>query len=426
MFKNLLIVYFLLIISCSTEIQNSNIRTNIDRQQNDIQVISKPNSSINESTNKNTKPKFTEPVTQAKVITPEVKTNSFQKLLRANKVLDYEFIQKEFEAGGLNVSAIRSDNEFKDFPVAYTTNSLISNIGIIGLDNRDMSNVNSAEREKILEQVLKQIAIYNIRSNANKIIESHKMKLNQNDLYSTELAKEIQLLFYGNLNNEIAPNSIAEISNNIDNANNLSSKTLDTISKGISFIRSSAKNSLDNSRIALEYIDKGLIRMLYFGILSKLAEAEVKNSNKNNTEAQRDLALAEFYYLGIRNIIRSEGIKSNLYLETMLSTKRFDVLDYHKFEEGMNLGLIEKAKNDMLKSIEKINSDFSYSKSLALSAKMYIDTVSMEYKNLKYSRNKNKELEDIGNNFFNSISLKNINSANDSIKKLNIMFNLTQ
>jgi hypothetical protein len=423
--KKLILISYLLIVSCSSETQSLNSKPIVNNQVNNPQIISNSNNN-NSSSNTNNKPKFTEPVTQARVITPEIKTNSFQKVLRANNLSDYEFIQKEFEAGGLKVSAIRADNEFKDFPVTYTASSLINSIGLIGIDNRDMSNINSTERAYALDHVLKQIVIYNIRSNANKILEGHRMKLNQTDAYSTDLAKEMKLLFYGNQNNEIMPDSIAEIAYNIDNKNNLSTKIFDTVSNGISLMQYYAKNSLDGSRTAREYVDKGLIRMLYFGILSKLADAEIKNSNKNTNDAKKDLLSAEFYYLGIRNIIKTEGIKSNSYLETMLATKRFDVLDYAKFEEGMNLGISEKAKADMLKSVEKINSDFSLSKSLALSAKMYIDTISMEYKNSKYSRNKNKELEDISNNFVNAINSKNIKLANDNIQKLSNIFNLAQ
>jgi len=418
---------FIFFSSCSVgEIQKSNnIAVN--------SPVPTPSIIVNNNTNNNTnnsqvinKPKFTEPVTQARIITPEIKVNSMQKVLRANNIADYEYIQKEFEAGGLKVSAIRADNEFRDFPVTYTTNSLITSIGLIGLNNRDMNNINSLERSKSLEHVLKIIAIYNMRSNANRILENHRLKLNENPSYSTDLAKEIEILFYGNFNNQIISNSVAEISQNIDKNNNLSIKTFDTINNGISLMKSSAKSSLENSRIAREYIEKGLIRMLYFGILSKIADSEIKNSNKNITEAINDLLTAEFYYLGIRNVVKAEGITSNSYLEEMLYLRRFDVLDYAKFEQGINLGIAEKIKSDMLKSVEKINSDFSLSKSLALSSKMYLDTISMEYKNSKYSRNKNKELENIGNNFLNSINSKNTKLANENINKLSNIFNLAQ
>ncbi|GIW21648.1 MAG: hypothetical protein KatS3mg068_0655 [Candidatus Sericytochromatia bacterium] len=397
-------------ISLNSSIPIPSIVTTVNNSNNTSQVINKP--------------KFTEPVTQAKIITPEIKLNSIQKVLKANNISDYEYIQKEFEAGGLKLSAIRADNEFKDFPVTYTTNSLITSIGLIGLNNRDMNNINSLERSKALEHVLKIIAIYNIRGNANRILENHKLKLNENDAYSTDLAKEIELLFYGNSNKQVSTNSISELSQNIDKSNNLTIKTLDIIDYGISLIKLYSKTSLDNSRIAREYIDKGLIRMLYFGVLSKIADAQLKNQNNNNQQAINDLLAAEFYYLGIRNIIKFEGNTNNSYLEEMLYLRRFDILDYQKFEEGMNLGIVQKAKLDMLKAVEKINSDFSLSKSLALSSKLYIDTISIEYKNSKYSRNKNKELEDIGNNFLNAISSKNLKLANENINKLSNIFNL--
>ncbi len=386
----------------------------------------KPNDKTEDKTapskpvNNNPQPekRFAEPITETKNPDPKTQFKSYEKMTRAIQLGDFDYLIKEYEAGGLKIAAIRSDTEFNDYPLDYTAKSIMQNIGQVGINNRNISTINSEEKKAILDKIFKQVLIYSLKGSANKLIENNRIGLIKEDKDTTDIARHIFEYFYGNDDGSISANSIAKLSQTIDSSNAISSnKTYDSISSAIKQMKVNAKGNIKNLILGKNQIDKSFYKLLYLATLEKIASTENMIKNKN-TNAGNELTAAEFLYIGIRNPSKVLFGKNNGYPETIFSNKRLDLLDYDKFVENINAGFNERVIEDMKHAMDTMITDNSSAQNFAFSAQLYLDITNCSYKNIGHSRVSNSQLTVNIQNFKSAIQSKNSAKAKELFDKM--------
>lgn len=353
---------------------------------------------------------FTEPVTEERNPDPNVQFASYNKLLRALPTSDFSYILKEYDAGGLKVTAVKAENDFADYPINYGISSLIQNIGTYGLNNRLIVEMKVDERKNMIEKLLKHILIYGARFSANRLSEFSKTTASStNKKYTDELAKYTGVYFYGNESKTPAENSIAQMSQKIDSTNG--TNTYNQISSGINQLQSTDASDYKTITDARNTIEKGLLKMLYIATLEKsaLAIPDKKSSELDDAEA---------YYIGIREQAKSlDNIKTTK-IEQLLGARDFRVLNYPTLEKYLNAGFHEKAMNEMQNAINKLGNDDKLAQNSAVNAQLYLDIINSQYQNSKFKRATNTIIKDEMNTFVTAINNKNKGLAEISFGKI--------
>jgi hypothetical protein len=353
---------------------------------------------------------FTEPVTAEQNPDPNVQFASYNKLLRALPTGDFAYLFKEYNAGGLKVTAVKAENDFADYPINYAISSIIQNTGTVGLKNKLIVELTNNEKKNMLEKFFRHILIYGARFTANRLSEFSKTTASSsNNTYTKELATYTGIYFYGNDSEIPAENSIAKMSQQIDSSNG--TNTFNQISSGITQIKTSEGNDYRSIIDGKNMIEKGLLKMLYIATLEKAA---IAIPDKKASE----LDDAELYYIGIREQAKSlDNIKTTR-IEQLLGDRDFRFLNYPNLEKYLNAGFHEKAINEMQTAINKIDSDDKGAQNSALNAHLYIDLINSSYQNKKFKRSVNTAIKDEMNIFLASVNSKNKELAELSFSKL--------
>lgn len=358
--------------------------------------------------------KFTEPLTKSEFADPKAQVTSYQKILKALDLNDFEYIFKEYDAGGIKVSAARAETEFGDYPINYTISSISQNIGQIGIDNRKIYDITTNEKKLVLKNALRNVMLYATRGQARRLVENNKNGLTSDDIYGKDIANNAGIFFYGNENVKAEKNSLAEFAQTLDVANKV--KTYDVIADGLTRLKSEANNgNLNNLIFAKNEVETGLLKILYISTLDKVASAIQKNNIDLLTEA-------EFNYLAVRNYIRS-GNNSNTYeVEKIFLRKDPQSVKYLPFEKALASGFLEKAKAEMTSAITNITSKNDSAISSAQLAKMYIDIINANYDNAKFTKNGNPQITSNIDTFLTAISTKDKANAENAMNKINVLF----
>jgi hypothetical protein len=356
--------------------------------------------------------KFAEPVTEVSNPSPAVQVISYQKILRALDSDDFAYVNKEYSAGGLKYAAQKADTEFAEVPLSSYAYIILQNIGMIGLQNKNITTFDTPAKKDMFSKLLQQVLIYSVRGQVNRIIEYNKSGIAKDDKFSTDLANNMATYFYGNENGTVAENSIAGLSKAIDKSNGLETKTFDSIISGINLVKSSAKDNLNGVITGKNVVEKGLFKILYFATLEQVAlAASTKNVNI--------LDDAQFYYVGIQKPVKVTSINNNSYLDVMFMYKRKDLIDYPKFEKGMNQGFFERAAEEMNSAVAKIETDNNTARNSALSARLFIDIPNSTFKNIQATRTADPELTKNIDDFTKAIGAKDINQSKSLKDKIN-------
>lgn len=358
--------------------------------------------------------KFTEPLTKSEFADPKAQVTSYQKILKALDLNDFEYVFKEYDAGGIKVSAARAETEFGDYPINYTISSIAQNIGQIGIDNRKLYEVTTNEKKLVLKNALRNVMLYATRGQARRLVENNKNGLTSDDIYGKDIANNAGIFFYGNENEKAEKNSLAEFAQTLDTANKV--KTYDVIADGLTRLKSEANNgNLNNLNFAKNEVETGLLKILYISILDKVASAIQKNDLNILTEA-------EFNYLAVRNYIRS-GNNSNTYeVEKIFLRKDLQSIKYLPFEKALASGFLEKAQSEMASAITNINSKNNTAIGSAQLAKMYLDIINANYDNPKFTKNGNPQITSSIDLFIRAISTKDKPNAEIAMNKISVLF----
>lgn len=358
--------------------------------------------------------KFTEPLTKTQFAEPRLQVLSYQKILRALELNDFEYIFKEYDAGGLKISAARAETEFGDYPINYTISSIAQNIGQIGIDNRKIYDIDTSEKRLILKSSLKNVLIYATRGQIRKLVENNKNNLTGDDKYGKDVANNAQLFFYGNENEKAETNSLAEFSQKLDNANKV--KTYDVIANGLNKLKSeSNKGNVNNLIFAKNEVETGLLKILYISTLDKVANAMQKNDINILIEG-------EFNYLALRNYIKSVDNSNTFEVEKIFLRKDPQSINYLKFEKALASGFLEKTKAEMLSALNNIVSKNDIAINSAQLAKMYLDIINANYDNVKFTKTGDYQINNNINSFITAIKSKDKTLAESTMKKLNELF----
>ncbi|MBC7475512.1 MAG: hypothetical protein H7263_14580 [Candidatus Sericytochromatia bacterium] len=369
------------------------------------------NKNANISAVTNPENKSTEPLTKELRPNPLQQFNSYQKILRAIDLRDFDYAYKEYEAGGLKLAAIKGENEFGDYALNYSIVSLIQNIGQIGVSDRNLNNIDPKERVNVLKAILKHVFIYSVRGTLNRLVENDKTGISKDDKYGLDFAKDASTYFYGTDNATVSDNSIAKMAQGIDNDSKLKIKLFDTISSGLSKAQANAKDNSKDLIDAKNQVEKGLIKMLYILTLQNLSNAAISKD-------YYDLVNTEFSYMGIRKSAQSSDNIITTKVESFLGNKRFELLNYPDFQKNINLGFQEKALDEMKTAISLIDKDSNSAQNKAIAAQMYLDITNCAYENSKFIRNPDLNLVNNTQSFINAIQLKNKTSANSFLSKV--------
>lgn len=355
-------------------------------------------------------PLYSELVTDGYNPNPTVQVASYNKILRALVNNEFEYIIKEYDAGGLKITAVKAENDFADYPVNYAISSMANNTGLYGLRNKLVIEMSIAERKNFIDKILKHILIYGTRFSANRLMEFNRTSAGSlNPKYTTELARNASIYFYGNDTLTPSENSIAQLSQKIDVAN--ASKTFEAISAGIAQLQKSASGDYTGSVNGRNMIEKGLLKMLYIATLEKAAVAiPAKNAS--------GLDDAELYYLGIREQVKTiDNIKTTK-IETLLGDRDFRGTDYPTLQKYLNLGFREKSINEMQNAIKNITINNSSAQNSAFNAQLYMDIINSSYENVKFKREENTILKENIINFVAAINSKNKELADISFQQI--------
>ncbi|RYX92239.1 hypothetical protein EON78_06500, partial [bacterium] len=270
-------------------------------------------------------PGYAEPLTDGYNPNPVVQFASYNKILRALATDSYDYVLKEYDAGGLKLTAVKAENDFADYPVNYSIVALLQGSGQVGLRNKLVIDVSNAQKKNIIDKTLKHILIYGARFSANRLMDFNRTAAaSQNPKYTTELAANAGVYFYGTENATIAENSIAQLAQKIDSDN--AASTYNTIASGIQQLQKSASGDYKGTVDGRNMLEKGLLKMLYIATLEKAAVAiPAKNAD--------GLDDAELYYIGIKEQVKTlDNIKVTK-IESLLGGRDFRELDYPTFQK---------------------------------------------------------------------------------------------
>lgn len=358
--------------------------------------------------------KFEEPLTKSEFADPKAQVISYQKILKALELNDFEYVFKEYGAGGINVSAARAETEFGDYPINYTISSIAQNIGQIGIDNRKLYEITTAEKKSVLKNALRNVMSYATRGQVRKLVENNKNGLTGDDIYGKDIANNAEIFFYGNENVKAEKNSLAEFAQILDVANKV--KTYDVIADGLTRLKSEANNgNLNNLIFAKNEVETGLLKILYISTLDKVASAIQKNDINLLTEA-------EFNYLSIRNYIRSSNNSNTYEVEKIFLRKDPQSVKYLPFEKALASGFLEKAKAEMTSAVTNITAKNDSAVSNAQLAKMYIDIINTNYDNAKFTKNGNPQITSNIDIFLTAIRTKDKANAEIAMNKISALF----
>lgn len=351
---------------------------------------------------------FTEPVTQEQNPDPNVQFASYNKILRAIPTGDFAYIFKEYDAGGLKITAVKGENDFADYPLNFSISSLLQNTGTVGLKTKNVLEMTAAEKTNMLEKLFKHILIYGARVSSNRLAEFVKTSAaDSNKDFSAQLAGYTAVYFYGNNSGTPADNSIAKMALQIDSNNG--TQSFQQIVGGISMLQKASATDPKAVIDGKNMVEKGLLKMLYIAVLEKAAVAiPAKNA--------AGLDDAEIYYFGIREHAKSlDNIKTTR-IEQLLGDRDFKYVNYPTLEKYLNAGFHEKAMNEMQNAINRIDS--SDGQNSAVNAQLYIDLMNCSYENKKYKRVENAVLKEDMQTFVAAINSKNTDLANALLKKV--------
>jgi hypothetical protein len=357
---------------------------------------------------------FVEPLTEDPEPDPRTQFQSYEKILRALKLGDYDYVNQEFAAGGIKYAAIKADTEFAEYPLSSSARTIMQNIGQLGLQNKSISAFNSDEKNEILSKLIKQVFIYSMRGLSNRLIEYNKNGLAKDNKYSVDLVNNLFVYFYGNDSGKPSDNSIAQLSQTIDKDNGLSAKTFDDINAGLKQISASAKDNIPGLITGKNQLEKGLYKMLYHATLEKVALSE----STRNVNILND---AEFYYIGIQKPVKVNAKDNNNFLDVLFSYRRLDLVDYLKFEKNLAWGFYQRATEEMKNAITKISTDKPTAINSALAAKLLIAIPNATYKNTETEHSENPELTNDMNEFSKAIQDNNLSTANAARDKINLI-----
>jgi len=328
---------------------------------------------------------------------PEELFASYLKIIEASTKSDFAFIKTEY-AKGLRTIAIKADNFFGEFSangtlanINATASNAIENSGTLGLmAKNNTTTMNYSQRLEILDKTIQEIFIYSIRWRVKDIILNHQIN-NIQDLNTIDRAKQCSDYFFGGSQDKLRKYSLAYVSQTIDSESNLSSKSYDTIFRGLQTLTTYAQTNVNNVKIAQAYIDIGFYKFLYFATLEKIAIAEDLKT-KNPVDAITNLDSAQYYFAGIMEPAKTSNTTDNTNLKIMLSNTNFINFDYDKMRKIMTQGFYERAVEEMTNSIKKIESDHTQAEISALSAKLYIDIIASSYSYLGHTREANASI----------------------------------
>lgn len=355
-------------------------------------------------------PGYAEPLTDGYNPNPSVQFASYNKILRALATDSYDYVLKEYDAGGLKLTAVKAENDFADYPVNYSIIALLQGSGQVGLRNKLVIDVSNSQKKNIIDKTLKHILIYGARFSANRLMDFNRTSAaSQNPKYTTELASNAGIYFYGTENASIAENSIAQMSQKIDSDN--AASTYNTIANGIQQLQKSASGDYKGTVDGRNMVEKGLLKMLYIATLEKAAVAiPAKNAD--------GLDDAELYYIGIKEQVKTlDNIKVTK-IESLLGGRDFRELDYPTFQKYLNIGFHEKAINEMQNAISRIAVDQVGAQNSAFNAQLYMDIINSPYENVKFKREENLILKENLINFVAAIAGQNKELAEVSLKEV--------
>ncbi|MFN4152592.1 MAG: hypothetical protein ACK4IX_16745, partial [Candidatus Sericytochromatia bacterium] len=313
---------------------------------------------------------FKEPITEDKSPSPLVQVQSYEKMMRALKDGDFEYINKEFSAGGLKLAATRAEGEFKDYPITLNINSVTSNMGLFGLASKNVTAANQQDKVAVVEKTLQNIVIYSIRSTINKLIENNKMGLTD-DQYTTDVSKALTIYFYGNPGAVATEFSLAKLAQKVDaDTVQKTNKSFDTLLSGIGLALSKPKD-INDLLLAKTQIDLGFLKMLYMSSLNELSEAVLTRDLSNVTES-------EYLYLGIKNMLKASNNTETFAVESVFLNP-LSGINYPRFQKSLDVGILERAQEELKLGLEKISKDNKAAQNHALAAKLYVDIINCNY-----------------------------------------------
>lgn len=351
-------------------------------------------------------PTYSEKITEEINVDPRVQFASYLKMLKALEKGEFEYLVKEYDAGGLKISAVKAENDFGDYPINFAISSLLTNNGTVGIKDNIVLAMSVEERKAKIDKLLKHIFIYSSRFMSNRLSELSKTTAAaSNEKYAKTLSTNAGIYFYGSDNMSPVDFSIAKMSQKIDSEN--STKTFDQIAGGLSQIQKALPNDYKTITDGKNMIEKGLLKMLYIAILDKAALAIPEKKSA-------ELDDAEIYYLGMREHAKSRDNIKTTKIEQLLGARDFRTLDYSTFEKYLNAGFHEKAINEMQISINNIINNSLQAQISAVNAQLYIDMINSGYQNKKYKRVENTFLKDEMIKFIAAINSKNKDLAENS------------
>lgn len=350
-------------------------------------------------------PAYSEKITDEINVDPRVQFASYLKMLKALEKGEFEYLIKEYDAGGLKMSAVKAENDFGDYPINFALSSLMTNNGTVGIKDNLVLAMSVDERKTKIDRFLKHIFIYSTRFMANRLSELSKTTAaSSNEKYAATLATNSGIYFYGSDKMTPVDFSIAKMAQKTDSDNG--SKTYDQIAEGLNKIQKAQPDDYKSITDGKNMIEKGLLKMLYVNILEKAALAIPE---KNISE----LADAEIYYFGMREHAKSRDNIKTTRIEQLL-TGDFRVMDYPTLEKYLNTGFHEKALNEMQNAINNLGTDITQAQISAVNAQLYMDMINSAYQNKRYKRVENTFLKDEVNIFVASINSKNKDLAESS------------
>ncbi|MFN8671023.1 MAG: hypothetical protein U0457_02945 [Candidatus Sericytochromatia bacterium] len=371
---------------------------------------SSPASSNTLTNNVPAEKKYEQPITKETFADPKIQAQSYQKILKALETNDFEYIFKEYDAGGLKISAIRAETEFNDYPLNYTINSVAQNIGQIGMNKTNLYDYTLVDRKVILKNALRNLMIQSVRGQARRLVENNIKDLTDDNKFGEDIAKNTAIFFYGSDNNTVLEGSPASFVKTVEVNNKI--KAYDNIVSSLNVLNSEAKKG-DLSKLILsrDLIETNLVKTLYISLLDKVATAISKKDNSFILDA-------EYFYLSIKNFIKSSDNTNTFQVEKLFFSKDYNSVKYTDFERALASGLKEKALIEMENAIKNMeNKNFEAVTSATL-AKLYLDIINESYDNPRFTKTGDPEMTKASDSFINAIKLKDKNLANTSKDKL--------
>ncbi|MEK7431715.1 MAG: hypothetical protein AABZ74_01170 [Cyanobacteriota bacterium] len=354
--------------------------------------------------------KFDQPITKEEFPDPRVQVASYQKILKAIDLGDFEYVFKEYDAGGLKNSAIRAETEFNDYPMNYTISSIAQNIGQVGINKTNLYDITVADKKLIIKNALRNLLLQSVRAQSRRLVENNTNSLTDDNRYGEDVAKNAEIFFYGSDNATLAEGSVANFSKLVDKNNKIS--TYDNIIENLNKLKSDSKNGNKNNLIfARDKIETNLIKLLYISTLEKVATTVSKKDNNLLTEG-------EFFYLSMKNFIRSSNNENTFKVEKVFYGKNYLDIKYLDFEKGLASGIIEKGIESMNKALEKIESNNQDSINMANLGKMYLDIINSSYDNPRFTKTADAQISLVSDEFINAIKAKNKQKSTDAIQKM--------